>query len=280
MTTSTFDTTSDGLTPEQQAAEALALAQGEKIAAAEAEDKARLYEKADDENEGVALIGGKFKSQDDLLKAYQELQKKLGSPDEEAAPEAADETTEETTDEPEPEQTDETVDYMQQLGKEYEETGSLSEEAIDRLAQMDQKQLIQSYLKYYQQSAQSAQQAQLQDAAIADIKQSVGGEEAYSEMIQWAGENLDTTEIDNFNAVTATNNPAAIRFAVEALNNRYRSEVGYEAPLISGNKGSSGPKPYRSNAELARDIANPLYQSDPAFRADVEARLARSNDLL
>ncbi len=281
MTTSTFDTTSDGLTPEQQAAEALALAQGEKIAAAEAEDKARLYEKADDENEGVALIGGKFKSQDDLLKAYQELQKKLGSPDEEAAPEAAtDETTEETTDESEPEQADETVDYMQQLGKEYEETGSLSEEAIDRLAQMDQKQLIQSYLKYYQQSAQSAQQAQLQDAAIADIKQSVGGEEAYSEMIQWAGENLDTTEIDNFNAVTATNNPAAIRFAVEALNNRYRSEVGYEAPLISGNKGSSGPKPYRSNAELARDIANPLYQSDPAFRADVEARLARSNDLL
>lgn len=283
MTTSTFDTTSDGLTPEQQAAEALALAQGEKIAAAEAEDKARLYEKAEDENEGVALIGGKFKSQDDLLKAYQELQKKLGSSDEGAdAPEAAaDETTEETTDEPEPdEQTDATVDYMQQLGKEYDETGSLSEEAIDRLAQMDQKQLIQSYLKYYQQSAQSAQQAQLQDAAIADIKQSVGGEEAYSEMIQWAGENLDTTEIDNFNAVTATNNPAAIRFAVEALNNRYRSEVGYEAPLISGNKGSSGPKPYRSNAELARDIANPLYQSDPAFRADVEARLARSNDLL
>ena len=32
--------------------------------------------------------------------------------------------------------------------------------------------------------------------------------------------NLDTNEIDNFNAVTATNNPAAIRFAVEALNNR------------------------------------------------------------
>ena len=30
MTTSTFDTTSDGLTPEQQAAEAQALAQGEK----------------------------------------------------------------------------------------------------------------------------------------------------------------------------------------------------------------------------------------------------------
>ena len=283
MTTSTFDTTPDGLTPEQQAAEALAMAQGEKIASAEAEDKARLFEKTDAENEGVSLIGGKFKSQDDLLKAYQELQKKLGQTPEDTETESADDlskTTEETDNQTESEEPDGTVDYMQQLGKEYDETGTISEEAIDRLSQMDQKELIESYLKYYQKSAQSAQQAQLQDSAISEIKQSIGGEEAYSEMIQWASENLDTTEIDNFNEVTATNNPAAIRFAVEALNNRYRSEVGYEAPLISGNKGSTGPKPYRSNAELARDIANPLYQTDPAFRMDVEARLARSTDLL
>ena len=61
---------------------------------------------------------------------------------------------------------------MQQLGKEFDETGSISDEAVERLAQMDQKQLIKSYLQYYQQSSQSAQQAQLQDAAIADIKQS------------------------------------------------------------------------------------------------------------
>ena len=279
MTTSTFDTTSDGLTPEQQAAEAEALAQGERIAQAEAEDKARQFEQTDAENEGVGLIDGKFKTQEDLLKAYKELQKKLGQ---ENTEETADTTeTEETTDEqPEPEETNETVDYMQQLGKEYDETGTISEDAIDRLSQMDQKDLIKSYLQYYQKSAANAQEAQLQESAIADIKQSIGGEEAYSEMISWAGQNLDQSEIDNFNAVTATNNPAAIRFAVEALNNRFRGEVGYEAPLISGQRASSGVQPYRSNAELARDIANPMYNTDPAFRADVEARLAVSPDLL
>ena len=279
MTTSTFDTTSDGLTPEQQAAEAQALAQGERIAQAEAEDKARQFEQLDAENDGVGLIDGKFKTQEDLLKAYKELQKKLGQ---ESTEDSDDRTeTEETTDEqPEPQETNETVDYMQQLGKEFDETGSISDEAVERLAQMDQKELIKSYLQYYQQSQANAQQAQLQESAIADIKQSIGGEEAYAEMIQWAGQNLDQTEIDNFNAVTATNNPAAIRFAVEALNNRFRGDVGYEAPLISGQKASTGVQPYRSNAELARDIANPNYNTDPAFRADVEARLAVSQDLL
>jgi len=67
---------------------------------------------------------------------------------------------------------------------------------------------------------------------------------------------------------------------VEAMSNRFRSAEGYEAPLVTGRKGSSGPKPYRSQAELARDIANPMYHNDPAFRADVEDRLARSKDLL
>ena len=276
MTTSTFDTTSDGLTPEQQAAEAAALAQGERIAQAEAEDKARQFQQTDAENEGVGLIDGKFKSSEDLLKAYKELEKKLGQENTEETTEA-----EETVDEqPEPEETNETVDYMQQLGKEYDETGSISDEAVERLAQMDQKDLIKSYLQYYQQSQANAQQAQLQESAIADIKQSIGGEEAYTEMIQWAGQSLSESEISDFNAVTATNNPAAIRFAVEALNNRFRGEVGYEAPLISGQKASTGVQPYRSNAELARDIANPNYNTDPAFRADVEARLAVSNDLL
>ena len=73
---------------------------------------------------------------------------------------------------------------------------------------------------------------------------------------------------------------AAIRFAVEALNNRWRSQEGYEAPLYTGNRKPEGIKPYRSQAELGRDIANPLYQSDPAFREDVERRLSVSQNLI
>ena len=41
----------------------------------------------------------------------------------------------------------------------------------------------------------------------------------------WASQNLSESEIADFNAVTNTNNPAAIRFAVEALNAGGRKAV-------------------------------------------------------
>ena len=96
----------------------------------------------------------------------------------------------------------------------------------------------------------------------------------------WAANNLSETEIADFNAVTNTNNPAAIRFAVSSLNARWKEGVGYEAPLVTGRKSGGGEKAFRSHAELSRAIADPRYASDPAYRADVEAKLARSTDLL
>jgi hypothetical protein len=72
----------------------------------------------------------------------------------------------------------------------------------------------------------------------------------------------------------------AIKFAVEALKSRYVAEVGQERELVTGRKAASKSKVFRSNAELARAIADPRYASDPAYRQDVEEKLARSGDLL
>ena len=99
-------------------------------------------------------------------------------------------------------------------------------------------------------------------------------------MLEWARENLSEEQINDFNAVTGTGNVAAIKFAVDSLANRWKSDVGYEAPLVTGKRATSKPSGYRSHAELARDIADPRYNSDPAFRKDVEDKLARSGDLL
>ena len=82
MATYTFDPADgqDAATPEQQAAETSALEQGQAclVEADEADRNAR-FEQLTNEQEDVALIGGKFKSQEELLKAYNELQKKMGS---------------------------------------------------------------------------------------------------------------------------------------------------------------------------------------------------------
>jgi hypothetical protein len=280
MPTIEFDP-SEGVTSEQQAAEANALAQGEKIAEMNEADRNNRLQQQEDSQEQTALIGGKFKSQDDLLKAYNELQKKLGTPNDESTDEPVDEGLQ-TEGEQEAEEVNvgEGAAYMLELSKEYSSTGALSDEAMERLSSMDQKDLINSYFEYQAHMNQQAGQQQLANDQVRDIQNSVGGAEAYSQLITWASQNLSSEEINDFNSITNDGNVAAARFAVEALSSRYKQAEGYEAPLVTGKAAGSGVKPFRSQAELARAIADPLYSQDPAYRMDVEARLAKSKDLL
>ncbi len=280
MPTTTFDPSTNEVSVEQKTAEAAALEKGQELADANAEDKLRQFEKTESENE---LIGGKFRTQEDLLKAYQELQTKLGTKEtteegEETTGEAEETPKDKTTEEEEP--VNETVDYMFELNEEFEKNGQLSEEAIDKLSSMDTKDLIANYMQYQAKASEQARAGLQNQQAIDAIKNSVGGDEAYGEMINWAAENLPPEEINDYNSITNSGNATAIKFAVESLANRYRNSEGYEAPLVTGRKADSSVRPYRSQAELARDISNPLYSTDPAFRQDVEDRLARSTDLL
>lgn len=279
MPTTVFDP-SEGISINQQSAEATALEQGEKLAQISQQDQDARWEQQSRDQEDAALIGGKFKSQEDLLKAYEALQKKLGNKDaeDEEEPVEGDSEPEEAT--PKEEGASEAVSLMNRLGQEYAKNGDLSEADVDQLTQLDSKELVAAYIEYYKSGQQKAQVQATTETQVAEVVASVGGKEAYAEMISWAVDNLDQGEIDSYNSVTNSGNPAAIKFAVEALSNRYRNSEGFEAPLVSGRKADSGVKPYRSQAELARDIANPMYQQDPAFRADVEARLSRSKDLL
>ena len=269
MATTTFDVT-EGPSDEQKAAEAQALEIGEKIAQEEAEQRDARWEK----NESEDLIGGKFKTQEDLLKAYQELERQRSEAKEEVESEDVEESTE--TEEPEEAPTHEA---FSKAAEEYA-NGELSEETIDALSEMDSKDLIREYVKFYTQNQQQVQAQATSEADAKAIYDSVGGEEAYGEMVGWAAQNLSQDEIDSYNSVTNSGNPAAIKFAVEALANRYANSEGYEAPMVTGRKSAPSVQGYRSNAELARDISDPRYSTDPAFRADVEARLAKSGDLL
>lgn len=276
MPTLTFDPTENAPSPDQLQAEAAAMAQGEKLAEAAAADRDAKYAQDSAENENLNLIGGKFKSQEELLKAYEELQKKLSKgedlDEEEDAPEEPTEAAQEDSG---------TESILTKAADEYT-SGQLSEDTIEELSKMDSKDLIKAYVDFYSKSAAKyQQQVDLQQGEQTEIMKIAGGQERYTEMVQWASENLDQSEIDAFNNVTNSGNYGAIRFAVEALNNRFTSAEGFEAPMLTGKApANTGVKPYRSQAELARDISNPLYQTDPAFRQDVEQRLSISGDLL
>lgn len=275
-----FDPT-EGPTPEQQAAETAALEQGEKLIKAQEEDRDRRMAQTDSEQEDVSLIDGKFKSQEDLLKAYKELESKLGKPKSEDDDEVSEESVEASEEEAEESaEISENVKTFTDIATRFDEAGGLTQDDMEKLSSMDSKELIETYFKYH--AVQSAKNTQEVATAqqLKTIRDSVGGDEAYGEMIQWAGQNLSPDEIDSFNSVANSNNAAALSFAVEALSNRWKSVEGYEAPLISGKKATSTGKVFRSQAELGRAIADPRYSTDPAYRQDVENKLARSGDLL
>lgn len=253
---------------EEQKAEAQAFEQGKANNEALQADREANFEQNERENQ-PPLIDGKFKNQEDLLAAYKELEKKLHKPEEET-----EEQPQEEAQEPE---IPVSAQSMQRAADVFKEKGELTPDVIDDLSKMDSKELVKAYMDFYSKN----QQQSLQQNAITDIQNIAGGEQGYNDLVQWASTNLPEQDVLEFNKVAESNNVSAIKFAVEALNNRYKNSEGYEGQLITGRSPTNdGLKPYRSHAELVRDIGNPLYNSDPAFRQDVEARLARSPELL
>ena len=225
MATTVFDPSEDRSDAEK-AAEASALEQGEKIAQMQEEDRARKYAEADASNENPELIGGKFKSQDDLLKAYEELQKKMSSGESTEEEPADEETAPESSTEEEVEEVTDAESALTRASEAYAKDGKLDEASIEELSKMDSKELIQAYVEYYSKNQASAQQQAVDSKSIYD---SVGGEAAYTEMVGWAANNLSAEEIASYNEVTNSGNTAAIKFAVEALSNRYKAAEGSEA---------------------------------------------------
>jgi len=93
--------------------------------------------------------------------------------------------------------------------------------------------------------------------------------------MEWSGKNLDQQAIQDYDAVLATANKQAIKFAVKALMGQYEDANGRDSKLVTGKE--SAPETYRSMAEVVRDMNKPEYQNDEAFRDDVIRKLSASN---
>ena len=187
----TFDP-SEGISTEQQAAETAALEQGEKLIQAQTEDRDRRMAQADSEQEDVSLIGGKFKSQDDLLKAYNELQSKLGKSEPEEGEEPSEEPTEPVEEEKEEEvEISESVKTFTEIATRFDAEGGLTPDDMETLSAMDSKSLIETYFKYHAVQTAKTNQDVATATQLKSIRDSVGGDEAYGQMIQWAGQNLN-----------------------------------------------------------------------------------------
>jgi hypothetical protein len=286
--TNTFDPEDGADTSEREAAEARALEVGSRLVDAQEEATQERFDKASQLDENDARFAGKYKSAEELEKAYLELQRKLGEKgvtedqEQEATAEPQEDAEATSEEEGEAEANEEISEALQTLvaaSNEFDE-GGLSQDTIEKLSQLDSRTLVETWAEYIQSQREQVQQAQLTEEQAASIRDAVGGAENYQEMLGWAADNLSPDEIAAYDGVMNGGDYGAMYWAAQGLKSRFASEAGYEGARYTGARAPKAEPGFRSQAELARAISDPRYKDDPAYRIDVQEKLARSGNLL
>lgn len=223
----------------------------------------------------------KFKSVEDLAKAYSELEKKLGQP-KQAEETKEDENKQSDSEEPKDEEKeaekpeDQTEDpkthNLAKFSEEWAEKGELSENSYKELQKLGYPQeFVDTYIAGFQ---------ALQDRQVGEVYKTVGGEENYKAMTEWASANLPENEVASYDDIITGNDPSQTKLAVKGLWAQYTEANGKQPKLIGGSQSSTGSvTPFRSTAEVVKAMSDPRYSTDPAYRKDVEKRLEFSDVL-
>ncbi len=216
------------------------------------------------------LLAGKYKNAEELEKAYNELEAKLGKRDEEDTEVA--ETAEAFQSTP-------ASDLITSASDEYWNNGEqLSQETINKFAEMSSRDLVDAYVSMTQADPNYGPPAgDLADADINAIQNSVGGEAQYNQLTTWASNNLDQSQIDAFDNVINSGNRQMIQLAVAGLKSEYESANGYEGRMLQGKPPISSGDVFRSQAQLVAAMSDARYDNDPAYRQDVIEKLDRSD---
>lgn len=249
---------------------------------------------SDGDDKPAELLAGKYKSVEDLEKAYKELQTKF-SRGQSTAPEAednnaADDETDgndEEDDKPAGDareiygdliggKLDEAGINFQDMNVRWQQSGTLESGDYDQLAEAGfSRDMVDAYLSGLQYKA--AQDTALSVKEVASIKESLGGEAEYNKMIQWAGDNLAPEEIEGFNQIINSQPMAAVKMAVTGLHARYTAVEGREPKLIGGRASKGSSDKFESTAQLVEAMSDPRYSKDPAYQRKVQEKLGRSS---
>ena len=213
------------------------------------------------------LLAGKYKDAQELEKAYIELQSKLGESKEEK-----EDTSQELEIKKEKEETKETnSDFLDRLWDEAQ--SEYTDATMQELEKMDPKDLAKMHLQYRSEN----QRVGVTEKQAGQLKDVAGGAEKYTEMIGWAENNLQKSEIDMYDSVMENGTAEACFFAIQALKYRFDDASGVEGKMLTGKAPSSAGNTYQSQAQVVEAMSDPKYDNDPAYRQEVMKKLERSN---
>lgn len=210
-----------------------------------------------------------FQSPEDLAKSYKEAQAEITrlrqggeEPPEEEKPS---DSTAESTDTGEGITFEEAVNEWMELGQ-----PELSEEDYSALGELGYSR---DFIDTYHRGLQADQ-----DAAVSAVHEITGGQEQYDAITQWGASNLSSSEVKAFNKVMDSGSKEEVAMAVRGLKAQYNEARGNTPgrSVTGGNPGSNSGG-YQSLEQQIQAQSDPRYQSDSAYRSDVEAKIRNSN---
>lgn len=233
---------------------------------ADEQDSLAVGEKMAEQEE--QLLAGKYKDAEELEKAYVELQSKFSEGKSEE-PQAVEESEE-------PEQQEE-VDFFERLWEESQnDADDYSEDLHTALESMSKADLAEAYLNVRFQGTQPVSNMTNED--VSSLKNMVGGDKAYADMLTWAKDSFNEQEIAMYDQVMQNGDRAAAFFAVQALASRYGNSQGIEGEMLTGKAPRSDKgNIFKSQAAVVRAMSDAKYDKDPAYRQEVMEKLERSN---
>ena len=211
----------------------------------------------------------KGKTAEEIAKSYLELEKMKGK---EETPLKIEEKGEE---EPQDNATKGIPqDRLDHFTKEYKDNnGTLSDESFKELSEKygRPREEVENYFR--------GQEA-ITELTIMKIFEMAGSEAKFRELTTWGKDNLSDSEIQFFNDSLDKGLPE-IQIAMDFLKGKHQLAGGpnFVEGTTGGGGNMSGEQPYNSWAELTKDQGSPQYAKDPAFRAKVERRIAKSTAL-
>lgn len=254
------NTNEENISLEKQAAmqEEAAQQRGQTIESSADEVKQEVEETS----ERPEWLDEKFESPEDLANAYKELQQKQSKK----------ETTEDGEEkESEGDSSESASDNaVQKATEEFTQNGELSDETFLSLEKAGiPREMVEQYIQ--------GQQA-ISTASAVEIQESIGGKENYSAMSTWAGENLEDSDLNAYNTIVETGTVEQARVAVKGMYAQFLAAGGKTPTLSQGTtSGAAGAKSFGSAASMVEAMQDPRYKSDPAYREQVEKRIAVSN---
>ena len=155
---------------------------------------------------------------------------------------------------------------QQKLSEEVAQKGTLSDESAKEFAEKYglSTELVKSYAE--------GQAARLQQQH-AELYQTVGGQEAYSQVINWAQQNAKEAHDAYFNST----NMEQAKLALAGLHQMYVTKNGQPPEKLTQGSAGVPADGFNSVDEYISAINSPQYDRDPNYRQEVHAKAARSN---